>query len=308
WIYVRMRTSSTCVTSQFNTDSIKITLQLPAPGQPVIVNLATDYCKNQGVQKAKLGNYPPQGIGMTVTVKLDGNNLTLGADTSFSFDVSALAAGNHSIEVTYANSSGTKTTTANFTVAAAVTPDVNLTSGVSSIEDNNPVTITASNASGGGTSPAYTFAKDRSFTSILQAEGAASTLTLAPGTLALGENKIYVRMKTSLSCYTQQTAIDSIVITRFGSVGLVDPDFPNQTISLNPNPFRSKFTVNGLNASKTYTIMLYSQQGRLMYKMRVVNRATSALQVPGQAAGIYMLSIYDETKKRLIGTMRVLKQ
>jgi hypothetical protein len=308
WIYVRMKTSSTCFTAQYNIDSIRITLNLPAPNAPVVTGIRNEYCSNEGVQKAKITNYPAAGTGTTVTVKLDGVAIpVVMTDTSFMFNPSTLAAGNHVADVTYANTSGTKTTTINFTISATVTPDVNLSANSTNVI-TTPAVITAANASGGGTAPLYTFASDRSFTRILQAESANASLSVNPSSLKLGDSKIYVRMKTSLSCYTAQTAIDSIVITKFGATGLVDPDFPGQTISANPNPFRDQLVVYGLNVSKSYTIILYNQQGHLISKTRVTGRTSQTWNVPALQSGAYMLRIYDETKKRVIGTIEVVKQ
>ena len=75
-----------------------------------------------------------------------------------------------------------------------------------------PVNITATNYEAGGTSPLYTFAKDRSFTDILQSEGANNKLVLNPNTLNVGNDWVYTRMKTSETCYSIQFAIDSINI------------------------------------------------------------------------------------------------
>lgn len=304
WIYVRMKTSSTCFTAQTNIDSIKITLQLPVPNQPVVSGINASYCANQGLQKAKITNYPAAGTGSTITAKVDGNAVTIGADSSFSFNVSILGAGNHTAEVTFTNPSGTKTTTVNFSVTALVTPDVNVTATANA----NPVVITATNASGGGQTPLYTFARNRTFTDLLQAEGTAATLTVPQDAFRLGENWIYVRMKTSSTCASQQTAIDSVKITRFGSRGLVDPDYPGQTITSSPNPFHNQLNVFGLSADKSYTLILYSQQGKIVRKVKVVGRTVAMVQVPGLSAGSYLLSIYDETKKRLIGTISLVKQ
>jgi uncharacterized repeat protein (TIGR01451 family) len=309
WIYVRMKTSSTCFTSQFNIDSIKITLQLPVPTQPVVTGINASYCVNEGLQKAKITNYPAAGTGSTVTAKIDGNTVTVAADSSFSFNVNTLSAGAHVAEVTFTNPSGTKTTQVDFTVFGLVTPDVNVTANIRNVANlTDPIVITASNATGGGQTPVYTFARNRTFTDIIQAEGASATVTLTPTALKLGDNWIYVRMKTSNNCNTQQTAIDSIKITRFGSRGLVDPDYPDQVITSNPNPFRNQINIYGLSAIKSYTILLYNQQGKVVHRSRVSNRTTATLRVPGPAAGSYILSIYDETRNRLIGTMSLLKQ
>jgi hypothetical protein len=306
WIYVRMKTSAACFTTASNIDSIKLTLALPVPNNPVITGLKAAYCANEGIQKAKLANYPAAGTGTTVTVKLDGNALALNmADTSFSFN---LTAGNRVVEATYANAAGTRTATANFTVTNAVTPDFEITGFSTQIISTNPITMGAVNITGGGTAPTFTFALDRNFTNILRAEGTDPSLTFDPVVLKIGANKVYVRMKSSATCYTQQAVIDSITITKYGASGVVDPDFPTQRISANPNPFRSRLVVHGINAAKAYTLTIHNHQGKKVYQRRVAGAASATLNVPALPAGIYTLSIYDETKARLIGTINIAKQ
>lgn len=309
WFYVRMKTSAPCYTAQFNADSIKITMQLPVPPQPLITGMQASYCSQLGIQKGKLGNYPIAGTGATVTVTLDGGNLALAADSSFSFDLSAMTAGTHILEITFANPAGSKTTTFNFDIVAPVTPDVNVTASTTSVLNAaDQVIITASNAAGGGNTPLYTFARDHNFAHIIQSESAANTYTISGSALPAGNNWIYVRMKTSSNCYTQQTALDSVMIIKSGSTGLIDPDFPNVRISSNPNPFNGQIVISGLSASKIYTVTIHNMQGRQLLKTRIEGRTTSSLYLPGYMAGTYFIGIYDESKKRMIGTIEIVKQ
>ncbi|HYF29924.1 MAG TPA: T9SS type A sorting domain-containing protein [Chitinophagaceae bacterium] len=309
WVYVKMKTSSSCYITQFNIDSIKLTLQLPAPPVPIVNGMQASYCNNQGIQKGKLGNYPPAGIGATATVKLDGNQLSLAGDSSFGFNPSTLSIGAHVLEVTFANMTATRTTTVNFTVSALATPDVNVTASISTVMNTNDmVIITASNAAGGGNTPLYTFALTRDFTHIIQPEGQSNTYTIAASSLRLGNNWIYVKMKTSATCYTQQTALDSVMIIKSTSIGLTDPDNPAQRIGCTPNPFRSQLIVSGLMASKRYSITVYNMQGRQVHTSSVTNRSITSIRFSGQPAGVYQVSIYDETKGRMIGTAQVVKQ
>jgi hypothetical protein len=276
--------------------------------QPVVSGVAAAYCSVQAVQQGRINNLPASGSGITTTVKLDGNTLAVAADSSFSFDVSALAAGAHVIEVTYTAGAQSKTTTANFTVVAAVTPDFDITALIVQVVSSNPVSIGVVNITGGGTAPAFTFALDRNFTNLLQAEGSNTNITFDPAVLKLGANKLYVRMKTSATCFTQQTVIDSVTITKYGASGFVDPDYPMQRISANPNPFNSRLMVHGINAAKAYTLIIHNHQGKKVFQRRVAGVSLATLHVPALPAGIYTLSVYDETKGQLIGTINIAKQ
>ena len=261
------------------------------------------------MQTGKINNLPANGSGTSVEVKLDGTALSVGADSTFGFNVSTLAPGSHAITVKFSNVSGSKTTTHNFFVSEAVLPEVNVSANITTITNlATPVVITATNAAGGGTAPKYTFAKDRNFNTILQAEGNSNIYNLDPSTLAVGENWIYVRMKTSETCFILQTNTDSIKLIRDQSTGIIDPDNPNRIINVYPNPFDQEILINGLNSGKTYSINLYNSYGQLMYKQRVTGRSSTNLNRIALPGGIYLLSIFDEEKKILLGTVKISKK
>jgi uncharacterized repeat protein (TIGR01451 family) len=287
---------------------IKLT-PVPPPPQPVVSGLQLNYCKNLGAQTAKVLNLPAAASGITVTAKLDATVLTIGADSTVSFAVAALTAGNHNLTVTYSNVTETKTTTAGFTIAAAATPDVNLTANTTNVVNlANPVIVTAANASGGGKDPRYTFAWNNSFTNIIQTESSNNILTITASSLALGDNKVYVKMKTSEDCYIMQTNIDSITIRRDMSTGITDTDNPGQVITAYPNPFKGAITVTGLSTAKTYVVTVYNVKGQTVLSKRVANRTTTDLNQIQNGAGVYWLSIYDDKNKRLIGSIQLVKQ
>ena len=69
-------------------------------------------------------------------------------------------------------------------IKTEVTPIVRVTSDITNaVNLSVPVNVTATNYEAGGTSPMYTFAKDRTFTDILQSEGTNNKLVLNPNTL-----------------------------------------------------------------------------------------------------------------------------
>jgi uncharacterized repeat protein (TIGR01451 family) len=283
-------------------------VRVAAPAQPVISGLMSNYCNNQGSQKIKILNLPDNTITKTVT--LDNiTPLTIASDSSCSFTVSALTAGTHSIVVTFSNSGGSKTTTANFTVNEAVTPDVNVTANITLVTNlTTPVVITATNASGGGKTPLYTFSWNRTFTNIIQNESSTTTVSITPSALAIGDNTVYVRMKTSETCYTTQTNIDSITIRRDQATGIIDADNPGQVINIYPNPFNGPVTIDGLSTAKTYVVSVSNLNGQIVYSKRVTNRSTIDINRLKDANGVYWLSVYDEKKKRLLGSIKLLKK
>jgi uncharacterized repeat protein (TIGR01451 family) len=279
------------------------------PAAPMITGLQANYCNTTLIVSAKITNLPATGSGTTVTVKIDGNSVGIGADSSFSFNVSTLAAGSHSVSVQYTNTSANKITSSNFTVTEAVTPDVNIQSNITNIVDLAlPIILTGTNAAGGGSGPLYTFAKDRNFTNIAQAESVNNTWTFNPSILTIGDNMIYIRMKSNAGCVVTNIAADSILLKRSSVTGINDPDMPGQTINIYPNPFKDQIMIKGLSAAKTYTVILYNLEGRQLLNRRIDNRSILNITRQHQAVGTYWLSIYDEKHKQLLGTVKLLKQ
>ena len=292
-----------------NTNTQLTVVKSNPPPTPAVTGIKSAYCRNEGVQKGKIKNFPGAGNGITTIVRLDAVVLPVAADSTFAFDVSAPVPGTHGILVKFTNSSGADSTLYNFNITAAVVPDVNVSANITSVVNlTDPVIITASNADGGGVAPKYTFAKDKAITNILQAEGSAASLTIQPNTLKVGPNWIYVRMKTSDTCYTSQTNIDSIDIERSPITGLTDVDFPNQVINVYPNPFRNSTTISGLNAGKTYTITINNSAGQKMYSQQISSSRSAVINKPGLQSGKYWLSIYDFKKHTLIGTVSLFKE
>jgi len=115
-------------------------------------------------------------------------------------------------------------------------------------------------------------------------------------------------MKTSDSCYTAQINIDSIDIERSPVTGLTDVDFPNQVISVYPNPFSGTINISGLNTGKTYSIQLGNAAGQQVYNLQVSNSRMVTFTKSGLASGHYSLRIYDAKKRTLIGTIIMLKK
>lgn len=115
--------------------------------QPVLSTVDGEYCNAIGIQTFKLLNLPDTSR-VSVVIKLDTSLLTLAPDSSFSISMNTITPGSHGIEIKYSNTAESKTTTKDFTVIAAQTPDVNVTASATTVTNLDPVTITAINASG----------------------------------------------------------------------------------------------------------------------------------------------------------------
>ncbi|HEX6430999.1 MAG TPA: VCBS repeat-containing protein, partial [Niastella sp.] len=242
--------------------------------KPQLSTLAPSYCQKKGVQTIEILNLPPTAENITVSAKLDAATLPVIAG-KVAFNIDTLAPSNHTLTVTYSKNAESTTTTSAFTVIGLSTPKVGLQANITIITNlSTPVVVTAINKQGGGTSPLYTFAGDLSLTNILQQQSSNATLTINPSSFTLGNNKVFVRMKTSDTCFTTQTAIDSIVLVREVSTGITDPDNPSNVINLYPNPFDHKIVVDGLNPSKTYFITVVNSTGLAVYRKTIRNSSS----------------------------------
>jgi hypothetical protein len=126
-----------------------------------------------------------------------------------------------------------------------------------------------------------------------------------PAAFKLGENWVYARVRTSDLCYTSQTGIDSIRINKTNITAVVDVDNPNKPVIIYPNPFRDQISVNGLQPAKIYVLSLYDMKGRLLLHQRVVNQTKAVINPPAGTGGIYILRVYDEKAKRLLGAQKL---
>ncbi|WP_276481284.1 FG-GAP-like repeat-containing protein [Paraflavitalea pollutisoli] len=278
-----------------------------APATPAIGGITNSYCSTAGIQTAKLTNLPVIKEGTKVLITLDGKLLSLVQDSLFRFNPDTLSGGSHLLKATYSNVAAAKVTEQSFEVVKAILPAVDLSANITNIMSlTSEVVVTASHT-GGGTTPLFTFARDKAFTSILQAESSSQVLRIDPALLTIGDNKVFVKMKTSLTCYTLQTDVDSLLLRRDATTGIADPNAPGQLIRLFPNPFTETMYVSGLNSGKAYQVVLYDSRGTIAYRAVVKNRSVLEIPAAGLRSGIYWLSVYDD-KRQLIGSEKILKQ
>jgi len=313
-VYVRMQTSDTCYSSQTGTDSVVIIRTAPAsggggtvtpPAQPVIAGLSATYCSNGGMANFSLSNLPDTAT--TVSVTLDGAVLTAVAAGQYSVALTGLSTGTHRLKVTYSNSAGSNAVSPTFLVEAVSAPVVSIHAAYTTL----PVTaasvlVTATDVSGGGSEPLYSWSLNPAFSPVLRGPGSADSLVIDTAALAVGSNTVYVRMVSSDSCVTSQMAADSVVITRLASGGGVAND-SGAAVGANPNPFRDRVIVTGLQPADGYTITLLNSNGVEIVKVRVTG-VTQTQLTPGPmtSIGIYLLRVYDETRGTVTRVVRML--
>jgi len=285
------------------TDSI-ITVTVP---QPAISGLAAAYCGTARAQRVKIINMPAPASGISTDVLLDSSIHLPVTDSSFTIVPDTLSAGEHTITIVFAHDTTRKQLTRTFDITAPATPDVNVTVNVNPIvSDTIPVVITAVNAAGGGKLPLYTFAWDAAFNNQVQLESSNDKATIQPAEFKLGDNQVYVRMRSSDNCVTTATATDSIRINKTNITAVVDINAPGHMIHIYPNPFRGQLTLKGFQPAGVYVITLYDVQGRLLLQQRIVNNTQVQLQVPESGGNIYLLNIYDEQHRKMLGTEKLL--
>jgi hypothetical protein len=287
------------------TNTYTTVIRLPLPAMPDVSSLPLTYCNNLAAQKIKLINIPGANYHANVVVKVDDKVLNVAADSTITIEPATLTVGLHKLTIDYVNSDTSAQFKQDFNIRVPVKPEVSLTANSKIITElQTPVTIEAKNVNGGGTAPVYTFARNRQFTDIVQT-GTQHVLTLQPASLNVGDNTFYVKLQTSDSCFTSKTAIDSITIQRSAVTGIIDPDNPDQIISVSPNPFNEEIVVNGLsnNVSK---LLLFDATGRLLISTQTLGQSLVRLKPP-IASGICYLVIYNR-KKQPLGVIKLLKR
>jgi len=205
-----------------NVDSVLPT----APPAPKIGALRAAYCSNDGQPVLfNVTNMPAAYTNTTVVATLDGQPLTISPSGYMTLQPWTIAAGAHTVAVIFSNSLGADTTSAVFTIVQASTPKVTLAANPSTLTTSTQqVVLTATDVSGGGTAPLYTFSTDYSFNSnIIQAESSNNTMTIDVASLTVGRNVIYVRMVTSDTCATAAASTDSVVLVRVQDTAVMPP-------------------------------------------------------------------------------------
>ena len=280
------------------------------PEKPVLEGLKSNYCIKDTTQKIKIINLPDNSNGINTSVKLDATQLAvIKADSSFFLNPGGLSIGEHTLVTTFTNIVGASMDTEYLSVQATITPIVKLSADIAHVNSlSNPVTLTATNTTGGGAKPEYIFAKDRNFTVVLQNQSYNNKLIISPKALLLGNNWIYVQMKSSETCNTVQTASDSTNIQLEPMTGISDPEFPSQLISVNPNPFSNQIIISGLHNEKSYQITLYQASGKEIFSVQIMNQTGFDFTYPNLSAGVYLLRIYDMTKKSVLGSLKLINE
>jgi uncharacterized repeat protein (TIGR01451 family) len=274
--------------------------------KPTINGLVAEYCRKSQIVTGNITNPQPSNTGVTTTVKLDNTAITVVADGSFSFDLAALTAGNHTVSVRFTLGSTTMLTEFPFHVTEPGVLDLNLSANTTSVTNaSQSVIITGVNAAG-GSNLRYTYAKDRTFTNILQAEGNNNIVTIDPANLNQGNNWVYGRISANGECYTEETNIDSIQIAVNFVTGVVDVDAPGRSIIIYPVPFNEHLILKGFSPSKKYDVLLVNAQGSQLYSATIKNRDTHEFKTAGLPAGVYIVHLYKNGKK--LGAVQVVKQ
>ena len=255
---------------------------------PVANNLLPVYCATQTPVSIRLANNPPAQLRVCngpantlVTVLLDNSvNLPVAADSTFTLNFQNLATGNHTLVITYQAGASTTSATFGFTVTAGVTPATDLTAAPAN--GAGIIQFSAVNISGGGTTPLFTFAADRNFTSIIQSESASATASQLNTTFPVGINWVYVRLKTSESCNTQLFDVDSVMIPI--------PDLPQ--VSAISNEYCSNAVAQTISILNIPSAVYQSVTSvKLDNNTLPLNGNQFVLNIPALTAGVHQLEI-----------------
>lgn len=292
-----------------NVDSLIPTL----PPAPQISGLPPGYCSNLGVpQHFNVANMPEAGIGTTVAATINGQPVTVAGNGAISIQPWTMQVGTYTVVVIFTNSVGADTTTANFQIVQASTPIVTLSATPSVLTPSTrQVVLTATDVSGGGTSPLYTFSTDYSFNSnILQAESDSNTMTIAVSSLVADSTVIYVRMKTSDTCATSSIGVDQVLLIKPLDTTATPPTDTTGTsgaIVVGPNPFTSELILSGMDPTKSYVYNIVNALGQVVIPGETQGLRSVVLMTGYLQRGIYYLRVYDAQSGRVITGKALLK-
>jgi hypothetical protein len=306
--YVRMRTSDSCYSAATGVDSVAVVMVDSTvgilPPAPKVIQLQAHYCGALGTQSVTIANLPAAPATWSAT--MDGVATAVTAGRIF-FTPNALGAGTHILQVVFTNPAGSDTSNFNFQVDAVHSPGVALHSSSTTVDVTVSTVVLTATATSGGAMPTYTFAKDIAFSNIIQRESTSNSVTVDVSTLTVGRNVFYVRMKTSDSCTTASTSMDSVVVTlQEPGSRMIDLDNPGQPIIAGPNPVSGRLAVYGLMPSKSYSITLLSGKGQALTQRQVEGQTQTTVYIDPRQTGLYFLRVYDVTKGRVIGFVKVL--
>jgi len=288
-----------------NTQITVIRDELVKLPKPVVSGMRRSYCQTEETVRAKITNLQPSNN----LVKLDSTILSIAPDSSFSIDLSTLTPGDHVVTVTFGTVSNSSISTYPITVTPAKTPQVKLQTNKVEVSSNDVnVQVSAGPIAGSGNVPLFSFGWDRNMNRLIQAESESKTVVISTTSLAIGLNWIYVRMKSDDSCVTKPFATDSVSITLNAGKGLSDPDYPNSVIIAYPNPFAGIIHVAGLHTEKTYTLVLTNSNGQVVRRQQIVGVTEYTLSAKSVARGEYWLTVFDNTRNRKIGIIRLMRE
>jgi hypothetical protein len=289
-----------------NTTLTKITDIIALP-RPILTGLQQIYCGAAASQIISIGNASNAGNAI-ITVKIDDIPIVVDVAGEFMITPSTLKSGVHIISVSFTMNTAIANLTTQFTVSNPVTPVVKLTANVSIVTDDTaPLIFMAENLGGGGNLPLYTLSNKRDFSAVIQSESQLNTWMITSQNMKPGDNWIYTRMKTSENCYTSLNSIDSIKVVRLAVTSIVDTNFPTNIISAYPNPFRSDITIRGLQSSVSYVTQIIDAIGNVVRTNNVEGKTSVTYYNLDLPNGKYFIKLYDKRRKRLIGTLPVLR-
>ncbi|HJG88174.1 T9SS type A sorting domain-containing protein [Barnesiella viscericola] len=191
-----------------------------------------------------------------------------------------------------------------FTVEESITPEVVLVSNTTESEEWDAIVIEAQTVTG-GESPLFQFAlDDPEFVYPLDIYSSNNVLRLAGYQLTEGVHTVYVRMKSSLPCVTQELATAQIEISKTAT-GIVVAQ--QASVACFPNPFDSEINISGLDSDKDYIMNFFSSNGELVGSV-VCAAGQSRIEAPQLSVGVYIVQIIEQDSREKVAVIQLLKQ
>jgi endonuclease I len=256
------------------------------PPNPVVINV-TNKCQNDATAKGKLTNPP---LNTTIAITVNGAVTPYNTvDSSFVYFTNGVTSiGTYSVLVNYTNANGNTSLTIPFTVAAVVTPTINITgNGVVLIGQSATLSSTITN---GGTAPTYQWQDSTSAAGWQNiATGVSSTINYSP--IATG-NKLRCRITSNGTCVAPTQATSNTITFTVNTVTAINTvSANNYGIQLFPNPVIKSINLYSLKVSdKWLTVSVVSINGKNnILQKNIQNQTSTQIDAANLPSGIYYI-------------------
>lgn len=135
-----------------------------------------------------------------------------------------------------------------------------------------------------------------------------TTFRITPSDYAGGIHTLQVKYRHPLDSIVTTARFFVVLTQQRLAVANAGTGAAPQELKVSPNPFTSRFTLQGLDAGKRYTLSLHGVSGNLVYSKVVSGLSMVAVQPDTPlASGVYYLKVFDVKENKVTRVVTVVK-